>query len=196
MTTNYKKRVIKLCNQASNSLMIMILVLFQTACVSIDERVEMEPVGELTTQSFEALFSIYPSYYSSMVEGKNNPSKLAQFYKFFDRIEQNATIESIQVSFRITESVKIKFIDDKKAVGGGTYTVADGLEFDDKGRILLPSKAIVSFFLGGGLRKVTLYLNTAGDLVVTQVVGSGGALLMVLPWVVYEKHMWIFPRIG
>ncbi len=172
----------------------MVLLIFETACVSIDGRIDTEQVNPNISQSLDARFSIYPSYSSSMEKDREFPKELGQLYKYFDRVDHIKTIDSINLYVKQNESLTIKFLADNKSVGGGTYTLSDGLEFDGEGRILLPGK-IQGFFLGGGLRQATLYLNSGGDLVITQSISSGGILLLILPWISYITNMYIFPRI-
>jgi hypothetical protein len=171
--------------------LVLTAAAIQTACISLDKRISTEAVNKTATRSLDARFSIHPSYYTN--RGKSQSSdELSSFFGFFNRVDNISSIDSIQLTLTNAEALTIKFLAGNKAVGGGTYTVSDGLEFDSEGRIQLPSK-VVFLGIGGSSRKAVLSLNAAGDLVVALTHGGGGILIMI-PIVAYSQQMWIFPR--
>jgi hypothetical protein len=188
--TGYSFAFLKLSNRIIGIIGIVVmlmLVILQTACVSFDKRISTEPVNKEAIQSLDALFSIHPSYYSKNEEYPPNVALL------FDRVEDMSAIDSIQITIRNKESLTIKFLAGNKSVGGGTYTTDNGLEFDNAGRMHLPNKYVYAI-IGGSIRKMTLYLNEAGDLVITNTTFGGFGLWILIPSM-YTEHMWIFSRI-
>lgn len=186
--TSYSIAFLKLPGHIVGVLVTLMLILQLTACVSFDKRISTEPVNKEAIQSLDALFSIHPSYYSKNEEYPPNVALL------FDRVEDISAIDSIQITIRNKETLTIKFLTGKKSVGGGTYTTFDGLEVDNEGRMHLPNKYQ---YIGvyGNIRKTTLYLNDAGDLVVTRTYIGGVGYGILIPSI-YIEQMWVFSRIS
>ncbi len=177
----------------SRILVSLVIVLLQTACVSIDKRVSTEQVDSKNTQGLDGHFSIHPSYYSNHHDDEEAPDGLSFFYQFFDRVTDPKEVDSIEIVLRKKELLRIKFLSGKNAIGGGTYTASEGLEIDNKGQIMLTKNRFVPAPIGVSFRKVLLYLNLEGDLVVEQTLTSGG-IFLILPIAIHKKEMWIFPR--
>ncbi|MEE9426335.1 MAG: hypothetical protein V3V18_15360 [Methylococcales bacterium] len=186
--TGYSFAFLKLSNRIIGIVVMLMLVILQTACVSFDKRISTESVNKEAMQSLDALFSIHPSYYSKNEEYPPNVALL------FDRVEDISAIDSIQITIRNKESLTVKFLAGKKSVGGGTYTTYDGLEFDNAGRMHLPNKYVYAI-VAGSIRKMTLYLNDAGDLVITHTTVGGFGFWILIPFTIYTEHMWVFSRI-
>jgi len=178
----------------SRILVSLAIVLLQTACISIDKRISTEQVDPKKTQVLDGHFSIHPTYYSNHDNDEKNPDGLSFFYQFFNRVKDTKDVNSIEITLTKKELLRIKFLSGKNAIGGGTYTASEGLEIDNKGQIMITKNRFVPAPIAASFRKVRLYLNLEGDLVVEQTLTSGG-LFLILPIAIHKKEMWIFPRI-
>jgi hypothetical protein len=161
-----------------------------TGCVSIDRRIDDEAVDRLASLHMSGTFF-------NRSNRRSTDGDVTTLARLLFGIESGGPADAETVSISLDEDrLSVDFINQKANTYSKVYKRQD-LSIGEDGKIELPTDRAFggdAALIGYRTRTVTLFVNREGDLVAVHAGGGAGTLAIVLPIVVYGRHMAIFPR--
>jgi len=161
-----------------------------TGCVSIDSRIDNEAVDRVASLHMSGTFS-------NRSNRRSTDGDVTSLARLLFGIESGGPADAEAVSISLDQDrLSVDFIKQNAKTYSKIYKRQD-LSISEDGKIELPTDRAFggdAALIGYRTRTVTLFVNREGDLVAVHSGGGAGTLAIVLPIVVYGKHMAIFPR--